>query len=163
MSVAYQAILDQVARVVGGSQPDPSGNIWWFSGKQTGDGTGIAGLEGCYSVPPDSIETVPVGVVIAHEFETTHYMSHKADVDRVRLQILVRTNDTRTQIANLNPYRDSVPAAFEQHMQLNASANVWQVLVKSGKTGVFSWGAQNYLGWEFDLTIYRDASVTYVV
>ncbi len=159
----YQDVLNQVALIVGGTQPDPTHNPWWFSGATVGDGTGIAGLAGCYAVPPEVVETVPVGIILAHEFQTHYYPSLQQDEDTVRLMLLVRRNDSRTQVANLNPFRDSVPAAFATHMGLNASANVWQALVHSGRTGVFRWGDHPYLGWEFEIRIYRSHSAAFAL
>lgn len=157
----FQDILDQVATVVGGNQPDPTGNPFWYSGDAKGDGSGISGMKGCYAVPPETIQTTPVGVIISHQFETTYYPSHKMDEDVVRLLILVARRNARTSVGILNPYRDTVPAAFDQHMRLNASTNVWQTLVKRGHTSVVTWGAIPYLAWEFDLHVNRNLNETF--
>lgn len=146
-------ILGAIAKIVGGAQPDATGNPYWYSGAG-----GIAGINGCYSVPPETIQVVPVGVVVAHEFETEYYPGHTMDKDMVRLLVLVRRNDSRTQTGLLNPFRDSVPDAFFNVMRLNNATNVWQALVKRGRTAVIPWGAIDYLGWEFEIDIDRNSN-----
>ena len=68
MAADFQVdVLDKVAQVIGGSQPDPFNRPRWFSGKDTGDGTGLIvprvtppypDFKGCYSAAPDMIAEV---------------------------------------------------------------------------------------------------------
>lgn len=153
-------VLDHIARVVGGtvSQSDPH----FFSGSLAVDGSGVAGLNGCYSIPPASIEVPPVGIVLLSPFKAELMDQGEEDnTDEVRLVILVATADTEANIAELTPFRDLVPAAFRSHMRAFAMPNTGWCFVTGGDPGVHQWGGGEYFSWTFTLRVQRFMAVSY--
>jgi hypothetical protein len=157
-------VLDHIARVVGGtvSAVDPH----FFSGPLAaggaGDGTGISGLTGCYSAAPAGIGSVPVGILLPSPFKA-ELMSQgeEENTDEVRLLILVASADTENNIAQLMPYRDSVPAAFRSHMRAFTMPNTGWAFVSAGDAGVHTWGGVDYFAWTFTIRVHRDMAVSY--
>src|SRR5438093_7033151 len=120
-----QDLLDLIASKVGGTRPDATGNPHLYSGYLTGDATGLAGLHGCYSVPPETIQEPPLGIVMPGSFSVNSdrakdllMQGEEYNVDDLTLMLLIRRNDAKTQFAVLNPFRDSVPAIFRAATQL---------------------------------------------
>lgn len=153
--------------MVGGTAPDPTNNPHWFSGSTAGDGTGVAGIAGCYSVPPETLPDPPIGVLTPERF---HAMGPERDIliqgeefneDHIRISLLLWRNDLPTQYANLINYRDSVPAVFRSHMQLGGTVNL-DAFITEGRTGLVTWGGTEYIGWEFQLRIRRLLQPSYV-
>jgi hypothetical protein len=145
----FQTLLNAVAQVVGGTAPNPATEPFWFSGSQVGDGTGVAGLKGCFSTPPGSIEDPPMAFVIGGPFRLT---------DEPR-QGIKGYEDMDYSI--LDPFRDSVPAAFDSHMQLFSTPTVLDAVIVSGRPGFFAWGRFPFVGWEFGLRVRRLAPIVY--
>jgi hypothetical protein len=169
----FQDLLDAMAKVVGGTQSDSTTNPHFYSGYKSQDGTGIAGIHGCYSVPPEVIGDPPIGVIVPGKFTVNSdrtrdllTMGEEYNVDDLKLFLFVRNNDSKTQYANLNPFRDSVPAAFRAATQLGnagliAGQQILQVWCSDGRAGVFTWAGTSLIGWEFNLRVIRTLMVTY--
>ena len=160
----FQTILDQVARVVGGTAPDSTNRPRWFSGAQTGDSTGVAGIKGCYSAPPETIQDVPTGLVMPLSFIVPNSIltqGEEYNEDLIRLVLFVARNDPQTQWATLAPYRDTVAAAFRSHLQLFASLNVLDASLVNGKSGILDWGGTPYLVWDMTIRVRRMFTPTY--
>src|SRR6184192_2165874 len=117
----FQDLLDNVALLVGGTQqsePPPG----FFSRARAGDGTGVPGLLGCYSKPPRALSEPPVGIVLPRSFKASlNAQGYEEQEDILRLIILVKPVDSATDFAILEPFRDSVPAIFRTHFQLNST------------------------------------------
>lgn len=164
---AYLAILNKVAQLVGGTAPDPINSPYFFSGSQVGDNTGIAGIAGCYSIPPETLPDPPIGIVIPENF-TLQGPAHSGQLmqgnedneDHIRIWVLLWRNDAPTQYANLIPFRDGVPALFRAHMQLGGLVNI-DAFIVAGHSAVMKWNGTEYLGWEFILRVRQLLSVTY--
>lgn len=162
-----------MAKVIGGNQPDVATNPHFYSGYKNGDSTGIAGIHGCYSVPPATIQEPPLGVLFPGPFTVNSdrakdllVQGEEYNVDAIRLIVFVRNNDPKTQFANLNPFRDSLPAAIRAATQLGnpsliAGQSILQVWVGGGQPGVFVYAATPYIGWEFTIKVARMMAVTY--
>lgn len=170
----FQTLLDLVATVVGGTA-FPTKSPRWFSGHDNSDdGTGLLPggtypkFLGCYSAPPPQIADVPVGIVMVGPFQNvgpksqdvyTQGVEHA--IDDLRLLILVSQVDPETDIANLDPYRDLVPAAFAGHMTAFSSANVLQAMCRAGKPIITKVAGIDYNGLEFTIRVIRSISRTY--
>lgn len=161
MSDFQSDVLDHLAKVVGGTvtTTDPH----FFSGAIVGDGSGIAGLTGCYSAAPGGIGVPPVAILLPSRFQATMRAQGDEDnVEEVRLLLLVATADNESELALLNPFRDLVPAAFRSHMRAFAMPNNGYCFVSAGESGVHEWGGQEYFAWNFTLTVQRDLPVQYL-
>lgn len=164
---AYLTILDKIGLLVGGTAPDPAGSPHFYSGAQVGDGTGVSGIAGCYSIPPETLPDPPIAILLPENF-TLQGPAHAGQLmqgnedneDHIRIWLLLWRNDLPTQYANLVPFRDSVPALFRSHMQLGALINI-DAFIVAGHTGVMKWAGVEYLGWEFVLRIRQLLSVIY--
>lgn len=155
--MALQAILDQVATIVGGTAPNPTGNPGWFSGYDTGDGSGIQStptFRGCYSYAPDTIASgFPCAVVFPGPFTATLIaQGEEPNEDILPLFLFLARSDMRRQTPNLTPFRDLVPAVFRSHMQLNKQINL-DAFVVSGRPGHFDFAGSMYVGWEFQVRV----------
>jgi hypothetical protein len=172
---SFQDIADNIAKVVGGTQPDPIQRPRFFSGDQVADGTGLqpgAGyptFKGCYSVPEDTIPEVPMGIVLPGPFEISGGKSRdvytqgvEINTDDLRLLILIARQDAETTYQNLMPYRDIVPATFAAKMTAFSSANVLQAMVRGGKPITVNWAGVAYDGMEFTIRVIRLIPRTYV-
>ena len=174
MANDFQALLDAVAQLIGGNQPDAVNNPHFYSGYKNQDASGIAGIHGCYSVPPASIQEPPLGILLPGPFVVNSdrakellVQAEEYNVDSIRFLLLVRLNDPKTQFANLNPFRDSVPAAIRAHTQLGnpnliPGMSILQVWVSDGKPGVFVYASTQYIGWDFTIKVARMVQALYV-
>ncbi len=170
----FQDLLDQIALKIGGTQPDVTGNPHFYSGYVKGDATGISGIHGCYSVPPETVQEPPLGILLPGSFQVNPdrprdllIQGEEYQIDDVHLLLLVRRNDAKTQYANLNPFRDSVPAALRAATQLGnpsliSGQSLLQVWPSSGRAGVFRWANTQLIGWDFTIRIARMIQATYV-
>jgi len=168
----FQTVMDHVAQVVGGNQPDATNKPRWFSGDSmnngAGDGSGLqpgAGyptFKGCYSAPPEAIEDVPIGLVLPGAFKVegagpanVFVQGGELNTDDLRVLIFIARSDAETTVTNLMPYRDLVPAAFAAKMSAFSTVNATQVMVVSGKPAQITWGSTQYDGWEFIVRVIR--------
>jgi hypothetical protein len=169
---AYLDLLNAVARVVGGTQPDAAHATvpaalqpYWFSGKDTGDASGVAGLAGCSSLPPEVIQATPVGMVLPgpwHPLDATPIGGRKFTEDQIHVRVLVGHDDLTAQMARLVPFRDLVPPAFDGHMQLFNSAGVMTAWCADGDFMEVTWGGDVYVALVFIVHVQRALPVTYV-
>jgi hypothetical protein len=161
-------VLDKIARIVGGtvSAVDPT----FFSGPLAnggaGDGTGVAGLTGCYSTAPDNIQALPVAIVISDDFKADlASLGEEDNEDNVRVLVLVSSEIAESQMKQLTPFRDSVPAAFRLHMQATfggqPAPNACDFFITSGRSGVHLWGDAQYLAWDFNVRVRRMVATGY--
>jgi hypothetical protein len=164
---SLMSVLDRIGLLIGGTQPDPVGSPHFYSGVQVGDGTGVAGIQGCYSIPPETLPDPPIAVLWPDKFEAmgpAHagqlMQGNEDNQDDIYLWVLLWRNDLPTQYAAMVQYRDSIPALFRQHMQLGGLVNI-DAFVIAGRTGTMKWENDTYLGWEFTLRIRQLYSVTY--
>lgn len=159
----FQDLLNAVAQVVGGTPPNPATDPTWYSGFQVGDGTGVVGLRGCHSTPPGAVEDPPLAFVMGGQLRLTEEPRQgiKGYEDSLRIQIMVGHVEPTTDYAILDPFRDSVPAAFDSHMQLFGTPNVLDAVIIGGKPGFLAWAGLPYVGWEFTLRVRRLAPVVF--
>lgn len=169
----FQDLLDNVARVVGGTQPDATNRPRWFSGDQAGDSSGILALygpsfKGCYSAPVEAPQDYPVAIVLPGKFEVggplnrdTFWQGEELNVDELRLLVAISKVDLETDFTNLEQYRDLVPAAFAGHMTAFSTNNALQIMVSGGQTRQINWAGQKYDGWEFTIRAIRMIPQTY--
>lgn len=159
----FQDLLNAVAQVVGGTAPNLAADPFWYSGFQVGDGTGVAGLRGCYSTPPGAAQDPPLGFVMGSSFRLNEEPRQgiKGYDDSIRIQIMVGHVEPTTDYSILDPYRDSVPAAFDSHMQLFGTPSVLDAVITSGKPGFLAWAGQPYVGWDFVLRVRRLAPIVF--
>jgi hypothetical protein len=171
----YQALLDAVARVVGGTQPDAAHasvpaerRPYWFSGVDTGDSSGVAGLAGCWSVPTEQVTSTPVGMVFVGPWRPDPTMQpfpvggHKYTEDEIHVRVMVGHDASQTLIARLVNFRDTVPPAFEAHMQLLGTSGVTSAWCNEGDFIEMTWGGNVYFALTFIVRVARGLNVTYV-
>lgn len=161
------SILDKVGLLIGGTQPNPIGSPHFYSGLQVGDNTGVAGIAGCYSIPPETLPDPPVALLYPSSFDAmgpAHagqlMQGNEDNQDDITIWVLLWRNDLPTQYAAMVPFRDSIPALFRQHMQLGGLINI-DAFIIHGHTGRMVHEAVEYIGWEFTLRIRQLYSVTY--
>jgi hypothetical protein len=170
----FQSVMDAIAQVVGGTQPDATNRPRWFSGRDSGDGTGLLPggtypvFTGCYSAPPDAIEDYPVGVVLPGPFQIrgadgreNYWQGSELNVDDLSVWIIVARQDSQTTFGNLMPYRDLMPAAFAAKMTAFSTVNILQAMVVSGRPKALKWGDITYDAIEFVVRVSRMIPRTY--
>lgn len=173
-----QDVRDAIARVVGGTAPDPANRPRWFSGNQTGDGTGVASMIGCWSAAQESIWTAAgesvvggaIGMVLSGSGNVHWPVSadtpppmQRYTYDNFRLLVLVPRSDPETEDAIISPFRDSVTLAFDSHMQLFNTANVIQSPVTAWRSVVYKSANMDLVGWEMTVRVLRVMNVTYAL
>lgn len=172
--MSYQTLLDAVARAVGGTRPDAAHSSvlaaqqpYWFSGVDTGDGSGVAGLAGCFSVPTEQLNATPVGMVFVGPWRPDPTMpayatqGHKFSEDEIHVRILVGHDAEQTLVARLVNFRDTVPPALDSHMQLFNTAGVVSAWCNEGDFIEMMWGGNVYFALTFIVRVQRGLSVTY--
>lgn len=157
-------VLSAIAHVAGGTQPDPFGKPYWYSGKDTGDSTGVTGLSGCWAVPDETLADTPIGLVLPGSWRLPNDILTQGmeyNEDDVILHVLVNRSPIQAQLAILAPFRDSVPVAFRGHMTAFGVADALALFASSGRFIEQEWGGQEYLGLEFTIRVQRAPHVTY--
>lgn len=148
-------VLDKIAQVVGGavSAADPH----FFSGAG-----GIAGIAGCYSVPPENVDKMPLGIVLLDQFTSVlASIGEEDNDDQIRLLLLVAPYRIEAEMSKLTPFRDTVPAGFRAHTQLFSAPSTLSAFVVSGRGGVHQWRGNPYLAYEFTIHVSRMLDVSY--
>jgi hypothetical protein len=171
-------VLDKIAKLIGGTQPDATNRPRWFSADQAGDTTGLQptalsssypSFKGCYSAPVEAFSDFPVGLVVPGAFTIgdpknpdVYYQGKEYNVDDLRLLILFGRLDAQTDYSNLAPYRDLVPAAFAAKFASGDTTNTeLQAMVKAGKPVTTTWGGAPYIAFEFTVRFIRMLNRTY--
>jgi hypothetical protein len=171
----YQDLRDSIARVVGGTAPDVVNRPRWYSGSEVGDGTGVAGMIGCYSAAQAALSAAgsgPVGGAVGMVLNgpgNLHFPasadslgpSQKYQFDNPRLLILISRGDPETEDALITPFVDLIPAAFEAHTTLFNAPNVNQVAANTWRFIALTYGTDKFIGWDFTLRVFRTSNVTY--
>lgn len=171
----YFDLLKAVAQVVGGTQPSltqtsvsPALQPYWYSGVDAGDGSGVAGIAGCFSVPTDSIQATPVGMVLQGPWKPDTTVAsgprqgHKYSEEQIHVRVMVGHDDEPDLMAALANFRDTVPTAFDTHMQLLQTTGVMQAWCADGDFLEVEWAGNVYLSLVFIVTVLRALPVTYV-
>ena len=168
--MAFSDVFDAIALIVGGTQPDATNQPYFYSGVQKGDGTGIAGIKGCYSAPPENVSCdVPFAVVLmgtgtdGSDFRggSTLMYGENFPQDMIRLQICVGRTQPEYQYDKLMDFRDLVPATFAGKLQLNATATVLDAFPQDYKFAHVTWGGTEYMCLEFRIRVRRQITQTY--
>jgi len=169
----FQDLLDNVARVVGGTAPDITNRPRWFSGDQQGDSSGLQVLygpsfKGCYSAPVEAPQDYPIGIVIPGPFEVggpsnrdVLWQGEEYNVDTLQLLIAISKVDLETDFYDMAQYRDLVPAAFASHLSAFSTSSVLQIMCSGGRPRQLTWAGTRYNGLEFDIRAIRMISQTY--
>jgi hypothetical protein len=164
----FQAdVLDRLARVVGGTVSATDAHF--FSGDKAADGSGVSGLKGCWSEPPDNLQSTPIAYIEIGPFTDALLGGQgKEDAeDEVRIYVLVAPTTLKQQMGVLTPFRDSVPAAFRAHMQgtdknnLDPIPDILDCFITKGSPGIKTYGGTDYLAWDFTCRVRRLLSVSY--
>lgn len=171
----YQDIRDALARVVGGTAPDPANRPRWFSGSEVGDGTGVANMIGCYSAAQAQLSVAGGGAVggavgmVLNGPGNLHYPasqdslgpSQEYSFDNLRLLILIPRADPETEDALVTPFRDSIPAGLRAHTTLFNTPNVNQAAPNNWRPIALTLGDGQFIGWDFTIRVFRTTNVTY--
>ena len=172
--LSYLDLLNAVARVVGGTQPSASQSSvaaalqpYWFSGRDTGDSSGVAGLVGCFSLPTSTIDATPVAMVLPGPWRPNSNFpfptqGHKFTEDDVHVRVMVGHDDEQAQMARLVNFRDTLPPAFDAHMQLFGSAGVSTAWSNEGDFLEVLWSGNVYFALQFVVRVQRSLPVAYV-
>ena len=180
--MSYPTLRDAIARIVGGTQPDnahtsiapPStvGNVtapdqrpFWFSGADTGDASGVAGLAGCWSVPTEKIPVTPVAMVLPDSWQPDAQFpfpvqGHKYRDDRLVVRLFTGNAPMQIAISQLEVFADTVTDAFDHHMQAFGEAGVSTVDCSTGRFLEVNWGGAAYFAIDFRVTVYRGLPVS---
>lgn len=172
--MSFLDLLTAVARVVGGTQPDATHSSvpvaqqpYWYSGRDAGDSTGVAGVAGCFSVPTDVLTATPVGLVLPGPWRPDQSLpafpmqGHKFTEDEVHVRIMVGHDAEQALIARLVNFRDTVPPVFDAHMQLLNTPGVASAWCNEGDFIEVQWGGNVYFALAFIVRVQRGANVTY--
>ncbi len=164
--MSYPGLLQAVATVVGGTfvrtNPDGSG---WYSGKDSGDATGVSGLAGAFWPPPEIVQDTPVALVIPGNSKLlmAHPMSGRKDLqDQVHVRVLVGHTSLPTMLSTVAAFHDTVPTAFDSHMQLLGTSTVLTASCDGPQFLEVEWGGSAYAALEFVIGVERSIPVTYV-
>lgn len=172
--MSFLDLLSAVAQVVGGTQPDAAHSSvvaaqqpYWYSGRDTGDSTGVAGLAGCYSVPTDVLGPTPVGLVLPGPWRPDPSLpafptqGHKFLEDEIHVRIMVGHDAEQELMARLVNFRDTVPPAFDANMQLRGAAGVSSAWCNEGDFIEVAWGGDVYFALTFIVRVARGLNVMY--
>jgi hypothetical protein len=172
--MAFLDLLSAVAHVVGGTQPAQNQTTvsatqlpYWYSGHDTGDSSGVAGLAGCWSVPTEVIGATPVGMVLPGPWRPDSSMpafpmqGHKFTEDEVHVRIMVGHDAEQALMARLVNFRDTVPPVFDAHMQLLNTTGVSSAWCNEGDFLEVQWGGNVYFALAFIVRVQRGTNVTY--
>lgn len=178
--MSYQALVNAVAQIVGGTQPSnaqttasagpPDQRPYWFSGVDSIDGSGVAGLVGCWSVAPDILNTTPVALVLPEGWAPQSIgggqpfprQGRKYREDVIHLRVVTGHADLQSQMALLINFADTIPAAFDAHMTLLGQANVDTADCSTGVFLEVEWPVGTvYMALQFIIRIRRAIPVTY--
>lgn len=156
--------MGRLARVVGGTVNPKDSKF--FSGRKAQDGTGVAGIMGCYSEVPKVVTSTPVGIIYPAPFTATLASEGEEDnVDRFPLLLLVAPS-SKSQISVLVKFRDSVPAAFRAHMSAfppdPSNPDALSCFIESGMPGEHEFAGIRYFAWEFVIRCDRMIPVIYI-
>lgn len=169
----FQDALDNIAKVVGGSQPDAANRPRWFSGDQVGDSTGLQVLygpsfKGCYSAPVEAPQDYPIGIVMPGSFEVggpqnrdVLWQGDEYNLDTVQLIIALSKVDLETDFYDMVQYRDLVPTAFASHLTAFSTASGLQIWSSGGRPRQITWAGTRYNAIEFDIKVIRWINRTY--
>lgn len=170
--MSYQDVLNAVARVVGGSQPQEGQSSvtddrqpYWFSGADSGDGSGISGVVGCFSLPVGTLDSTPVGMVLPASWRREGQFPHQGSKflsDEIRVRVLTGHDDVTGAMAFLSNFRDLVESAFDSHMELFGAAGVTAADAQSGEFLEVDLGGTTYLAVEVVVMVRRAVATTYV-
>jgi hypothetical protein len=174
--MAYLDLLNALARVVGGTQPDAAHSSvtaalqpYWYSGLETGDATGVPGIAGCFSVPTELITATPVGMVLQGPWAPDAALGmsgprqgHRFTTDTIHVRTMVGHDAEADLMARLANFRDLVPAAFDAHMQLFGQPNVSSAWCETGDFIEVEWAGNVYFALVFMISVQRALPVTYI-
>lgn len=170
-----QTLLNAVARVVGGTQPSnalttasagpPDQRPYWFSGLETGDGSGVAGLAGCWSLPLESLTNTPVAMVLpdtGSDLDAFPTQGHRRLENLIHVRVLTGHGDLQSNMAALVNFDDLVQAAFNSHMTLFNEPNVDTAWCSPGTYLEVAWPEGTvYTAVQFVVRVHRSIPVTY--
>lgn len=157
----YTDVLDNIARVVGGTAVASKPGL--YSGVRNGnDGTGVTGLKACWSRQPDTVQELPVGIVLAHRATQTAQVQGRLDKkDELHLLILLSRNDSYSQTPAAVNFRDSISDAFLAHMQAYATPTAIQMFPTDFQYGLINYQGNEYMGWHITIEVLRYQVATY--
>jgi hypothetical protein len=172
-----QDVRDACARVVGGTAPDAANRPRWFSGVDSADGTGVAGVVGCWSAAQAQITVAgggAVGSAAGMVMNGPGNLHFPASVDslgpsqeytfhNLRLLLVIPRADPETEDSLLTPFLDSVRAAFRAHTTLFNTANVEQAVPSAWRPLALTWGTGKFIGWDFTIRVFMIATVNYAL
>jgi len=161
----FQDVLDGVANVIGGTV-DPS-NARRFSGADFGGPwTGVSGIKYALSAPPDTVQDMPMAIILPKDFSVTREpltQGQEDNQDDCKVWVLVSKEAPNDIWPTLVNFRDNIPAAFRSHMTMFGTANVLQAYVKAGRIGGVIWAGDPYFGLELVVRVIRVLPVSYVL
>jgi hypothetical protein len=162
---AYVDLCAAVARVVGGTfQTTNADQSGWYSGRDAGDATGVAGLTGCWWPVPDVLPSAPVAMVIPGSSKLLlpfPIQGQKQLQSEIHVRVMVGHAPLPTMMLLVAGFHDLVPAIFDTHMQLFGSANVLAASCDGPDFLEVEWGGNTYAAAEFVIRVMRDLPVTY--
>lgn len=170
--MSYLTLLNAMAQVVGGTQPDAghasvptAQQPYWYSGYDTGDSTGVSGLAGCHSLPTEVLGNLPVAMILpdrreplAEDYPVQGEYSRE---DTIRVRVFAGNNDMQTVMGQLVNVADAVPAAFNAHLELLATQDVMAAICDRCQFLEVEWGGTVYFAIEFTVRVQRSSSVVY--
>lgn len=170
--MSYLTLLNAVAQVVGGTQPNSTLSSvatalqpYWYSGADTTDGTGVAGLAGCFSLPTEQLNSTPVAMVLPDAWNPLQpfpTQGRKYREDLVHVRVMVGHTDLQTAFVQLVNFADLVPTAFDTHMMLFNQANVDTADCSAGSFLEVEWPVGTvYYALQFVVKVHRAIPVTY--
>lgn len=170
--MSYQALLNAMAQVVGGTQPDAghasvpmAQQPYWYSGFDTGDSSGVSGLAGCHSLPTEVLGNLPVAMILPDKWdplaEDYPVQGEYSREDAIRVRVFAGNNDMQTVMGQLVELADTIPAAFNAHLQLLGTQNVLAAINDRGQFLEVDWGGTVYFAIEFTVRVQRSSVVVY--
>ena len=168
--MAFSDVFDAISLIVGGTQPDATNKKFFYSGAQVGDSTGIAGIKGCFSAPPLTIDCdTPFAIVLmgtgtdGSDFRGGSNLTQGTlfKQDMVRLQICTGLTDPENQYDVLMDFRDLVPSTLAGKLTLNSTATVFDAFPQDYKFANVTWAATEYMCLEFHIRVRRWVAQTW--
>lgn len=150
--------------MIGGTAFTANGATNFYSGYENGDSTGVTGLKGCYSAPPEGTIDLPGAIILPESGSAILNTQGLEDmVDEVRLLVLVANVTPEAEYPNLLPFRDNIPVQLRKFMTLNQTASVSSAFMNGYKAGTVTWAGDTFYGLDCKIRIQRYLTgVTYI-
>jgi hypothetical protein len=167
VSTTTLTLYENLALLIGGPQPDAANHPDWWAGAG-----GVAGVVGCFSVPPSMIQNPVTKANITGVFgiiRRSPFTARRGGVEvrheMLRLRLLIQaTGGVPSAEAIILPYADIIPDTLRGSMMLDPAGAVTldRPVLEAFVTGgtpidLLQIAGERFIGWDFTVNVDRSA------